>query len=267
MSEFIRDKAGATEAQQKKALAFLFAQDSVGLATDGVLAGLQVTQTGTASANVLVGAGSAVVQDTVGNGVSQLVNDTPKTLDVLTANPMGATPRNDIVVFDSATTSIRVIVGTPNAVPTDPTVPATAVALARLRHAASATTVPTSQIDDLRVFTRLAGAPADSGWVTLTLASGYTAVAGYTLQYRLIGSQVFLRGAAAYNGGGTIATLPVGARPASNSWLGSAHSNDGSFEFTLLVASTGVLSIPATYYNGTVTTGEVLPIFGSFLIG
>ena len=174
MSEFIRDKAGATEAQQKKALAFLFTQTSAGLAATGVLTGLAVAQTGTASASVLVAAGAGVSQDTVGNGASELVNDTQKTLDILTANPMGATPRNDIVVFDSATTSIRVIVGTPNAVPTDPTVPATAIPLARLRHAASATTVPTAKIDDLRFFTSLFGVATATGSRTglATLAAG-----------------------------------------------------------------------------------------------
>lgn len=157
MTEFIRDKAASTEVQQKKALAYLFAQASTGLVTTGVLAGLQVLQTGTAGPNVLINAGAGVSQDTVGNGASMLVNDTQKTLDILTANPMGGTPRNDMVVFDSATTSIRVIVGTPNAVPTDPTVPTTAIPLARLRHAASATTVPTAKIDDLRVFTSVFG--------------------------------------------------------------------------------------------------------------
>jgi hypothetical protein len=157
VTEFILHKAGNTEAQQKKAMAFLLSQASAGLATTGVLTGLGVTQTGTASADVLVAAGSGVSQDTVGNGASVLVNDTQKTLDVLTANPMGATPRNDIVVFDSATTSIRNIVGTPNAVPTDPTVPTTAIPLARLRHAASATTVPTAKIDSLIVKTSAFG--------------------------------------------------------------------------------------------------------------
>lgn len=182
MTEFIRDKAASTEVQQKKALAFLFAQDSVGLATDGVLTGLVVTQTGTASANVLISAGAGVSQDTVGNGASELVNDTQKTLDILTANPMGATPRNDIVVFDSATTSIRVIVGTPNAVPTDPTVPATAIALARLRHAASATTVPTAKIDDIRSFTSLFGGNPQGKRVVRgqATANAATDVNGYT---------------------------------------------------------------------------------------
>ena len=173
MTQFIRDKAGADEASQKKALAYLFAQDSVGLATDGVLVGLAVSQTTTASASVNVAAGSAVSQDSVGNGAALMVNDTQQALDVLGANPMGGTPRNDLVVFDSATVSsgsggLRVIVGTPNAVPSDPSVPATAVKLARIRNAASATTVPSSAIDGLRVFTRLAGVPlVQSGTVSL----------------------------------------------------------------------------------------------------
>jgi hypothetical protein len=158
MAEFIYHKAGATEAQQKKGLAFLLAQDSVGLATDGVLTGLGVTQTGTASTAVLVAAGAGQAQDTVGNGAAYMINDTQKTLDILTANPMGGVPRNDIVVFDSATGSIRAIIGTPNASPTDPTVPTTAVQLARIRNLASATTIPTAQIDDRRVKTALFGA-------------------------------------------------------------------------------------------------------------
>jgi hypothetical protein len=119
-----------------------------------------VTQTATASSAVLVGAGAGNSQDTVGNGAAIMVNDTQKTLDILTANPMGGTPRNDIVVFDSATTSIRAIIGTPNAIPTDPTVPTTAIPLARIRNLASATTIPTAQIDSLIVPIGLFGVQA-----------------------------------------------------------------------------------------------------------
>ena len=189
MTQFIADKAGNTEAQQKKARAFLLTQDSTGLATDGVLTGLVVAQTGTASASVLVAAGAGVVQDSVGNGASQLVNDTQVTLDVLTANPMGGTPRNDIVVFDAATVAsgtggIRVIVGTPNAVPTDPTVPATAIPLARLRHAASATTVPTAKIDDLRVKTSVFGGADENFKVRgVPMAGASTSKAGQRIHW------------------------------------------------------------------------------------
>jgi hypothetical protein len=160
MTEFQYLNQANTEAQDRLASSFLFAQDSTGLATDGVLAGLAVSQTTTASASVNVAAGACVIQDTVLNGVALMVNDSLKALDVLTANPMGATPRNDIVVFDSATTSVRLIVGVPNAVPTDPTVPITALALARIRNAASATTVPAAAIDQLPRQTSVVGGRA-----------------------------------------------------------------------------------------------------------
>lgn len=159
MTEFQYLDEGNSEAQDRLATSFLLAQVSTGKAATGVLAGLLVAQTGTASVSVLIDAGAGASQDTVGNGVAIMVNDTQKTLDVLTANPMGGTPRNDMVVFDAATKSVRAIIGTPNAVPTDPTVPTTAIPLARLRHAASATTIPTAKIDDIRVFTSLFGGP------------------------------------------------------------------------------------------------------------
>ena len=89
MTQFIRDKAGADEASQKKALAYLFAQDSTGLATDGVLTGLAVSQQTTASASVNVAAGAGVVQDSAGSGASMVVNDTQLALDVKAILPQG----------------------------------------------------------------------------------------------------------------------------------------------------------------------------------
>jgi hypothetical protein len=195
VSEFQYLDGGNTEAQDRLASSYLFAQDSAGLATDGVLSGLAVAQTTTASASVTIAAGACAVQDSVLSGVALLVNDSQKTLDVLGANPMGGTPRNDLVVFDAATVSggtggLRVIVGTPNAVPADPSVPATAVKLARIRNLASATTVPAAQIDDLRSYTSLFGARVQgkrSYWASYTTgntdASGYVTVthgAGFT---------------------------------------------------------------------------------------
>lgn len=148
---------GNSEAQDRLATSYLLTQTQVGLATTGVLSGLSVTQTATASGSVLIAAGAAPVQASVGTGVALLVNDTLATLDVFTADPMGGLPRNDIVAFDSVTKAIIAIIGTPNATPDDPTVPDTACALARLRHAASATTIPTAKIDDLRAYTTLRG--------------------------------------------------------------------------------------------------------------
>ena len=154
MAEFEYHNAGNSEGQEKEAFSRLFAQ-SGGLAVDGVLDGLVVTQTTTASGSVLIAFGSAVCQPNMTTGMSLLVCDSQKTLDVFTANPMGGLPRNDIVVFDSLTATIMAIIGVANATPTDPTVPTTALALARLRNLASATTIPTAQIDSLIVPTAL----------------------------------------------------------------------------------------------------------------
>jgi len=150
--------AGNSEAQDQESLSRLFAQNGL-LAAPGVLGGLVVSQNLTADGNVLIAAGSCVLQPTMTAGASLLVNDTTKTLNIFTANPVGGLARNDIVVFDSLVTAITVIVGTPNATPTDPTVPNTSLALARLRHAASAPNIPTAKIDQLQVPTALRGAP------------------------------------------------------------------------------------------------------------
>ena len=144
--------------QDMQAEAYLYASSgTVGIAATGVIDGLVVTQALTANGTVLIGTGACINQASLGQGGSRLINPSQKTLDIFTANPMGGLPRNDIVVFDSITATILAIIGVPNATPTDPTVPATAVALARLRNLASATTIPTAQIDNLIVATTLRG--------------------------------------------------------------------------------------------------------------
>jgi hypothetical protein len=106
-----------------------------------------------------------VVGSTVGAGASEAINPGDVTFDVFTANPVGGLPRNDIIVWDSTTRAFAVVVGTPNATPSDPTVANTKLPLGRLRHAASATTIPLAKIDDLRVFTGLLN------WVGVTKRS------------------------------------------------------------------------------------------------
>ena len=148
-------KAGNAEAEEKMGLAALLAQSSTaGIAATGVLYGLAVTQTTTASGSVQIAQGAGAVQGSLTAGVSLLYNPAP-TLNILTGNPVGALPRYDIVVFDSLTGNASAIIGTPNATPTDPTVPNTALKLARIRNAANATTIPAANIDDLRVYTQL----------------------------------------------------------------------------------------------------------------
>jgi len=159
--EFQYLDGGNSEVQDMQAEAYLYASSgTTGIAATGCITGLGVYQTTTASGSVDITVGACLNQASLGQGASRLINPSQKTLDIFTANPVGGLPRNDIVVFDSVTKLIAAIIGTPNATPTDPTVPATSVALARLRNLASATTIPTAQIDDLRVFTTLRGIPA-----------------------------------------------------------------------------------------------------------
>jgi len=177
MAEFQYLDGGNSEVQEMQAEAYLYAPTgTVGIAATGVIAGLVVTQTGTASGSVLIAPGACINQASAGQGGSRLINPSQKTLDIFTTNPVGGLPRNDIVVFDSITKLIIAITGTPNATPTDPTVPATSVALARLRHAASATTIPTAKIDTLIVATTLRGAAATMTGTNLpAFATGVTA--------------------------------------------------------------------------------------------
>lgn len=190
-----------TETQFRQFVAYLFSQVSVGKAATGVLAGLGVTATTpSASGSVVVGAGAGVCQPTTAGGVFPLVEPSDETVDVFTANPMQfvANPRNDIVVFDQVTGLVAVLTGTPGAIPTDPTVPSTAIPLARLRHLANVTTIPSGQIDQLGTATALlpdttrlgvttsltgkrvhrqafAGGTTDaSGFITVTHAAGFT---------------------------------------------------------------------------------------------
>src|SRR5690348_7179094 len=88
------------EASERRALAYLFAQTAIGKAASGVLAGLGVAQTTTASASVVVSAGAGVIHAATVDGASLVALDSPLTLDVLGANPMGGLPRNDLVVYD-----------------------------------------------------------------------------------------------------------------------------------------------------------------------
>ena len=157
MTEFKAATTGEDEPTFRQFLSYLFAQSSSGIAATGVLGGLAVALTTTASSSIVVGKGAAVVQSSLTTGASPLVSNADKTIDVLGPSPMGALPRNDLVIFNADSVAIEVVIGTPNASPTDPNVTANHVKLARIRNAASATTIPTSALDNLIVPTSLAG--------------------------------------------------------------------------------------------------------------
>lgn len=153
-------KTTETESQFRRVQSQLFIQGAFLNARNGVLgpSGLGVT-TSTSPKSVRVDAGSAVTQQASLSGAWITHSDAALDIDVLTDNPVGGTPRNDIVIIDSGTESIRVLIGQPNAAPEDPTVPATAVALQRIRHAAGATSIPASALEggDLRTWTVMRG--------------------------------------------------------------------------------------------------------------
>jgi len=186
------------------------------------------------------------VQSSVLAGASVLVNDTTKTLDVLVANPMGGLPRNDIVVFDATVPAVTVIIGTPNAAPTDPTVPTTAVRLARLRHAASATTIPTASIDQLQVLTYLRGVVPtdDTGWLVPTLTNSWSSISsGRSVRYRRINGIVYLRGMCSGGTTTSVMVLPAGFRPAIDSRTLQQSTDSGTTAVAVVItAATGQIA-------------------------
>lgn len=256
MSTFKSAAAGETEAQFRQFLSYLFQQSTRGTSVTGVLggAGLSVSQTATPSSSVQVISGAALQQSSLTTGVTPLISNATVTVDVLGPSPMGALPRNDLIVFDTVTASIVAVIGTPNASPTDPTPPNPSVPLARLRNPASATTVVNANIDDIRVFTYLAPAEADSGWVDIPVASGFAAMAGVEKpQVRKIGKRVSVRGGWTSTGmsaSGThtvaaIGAIPVGYRPPIND-VGGAGSSTGSAAAVGFVGSDGSIQLRLT---------------------
>ena len=248
MAEYEYLRAGNSEATEKKALNALFDPAT------GVLSGLVVTQTTTASGSVLIASGSALVHPSAVSA-SLLGNDTSKTLDVFTANPVGGLPRNDIVAFDQITASIAAIIGVPNATPTDPTVPATSVALARLRHLSpggiGATTIPTAQIDQLAVPTYLRGTtPDDTGWIAPSLASEWSVFNSETIGYRRLNGVIYLRGRGSSTGTGSTAfTLPAGFCP-------------GQIMIVAAPDAGGVITRSNTLTSGAVTQATLAAVTG-----
>jgi len=265
----IYHSAGNSEASEKQGVAALFQQSSPGIAATGVLNGLAVTQTTTASGSVQVGQGAGVVQGSLTAGASLLSNPAP-TLDVFTANPVGALPRNDIVTFDSVTAAVKVFVGTPNATPTDPTVPNTAIPLARLRHAANATTIPVAKIDDLRVFTGLAGT-ASPAWVsyTPTISGAGWAAGGSTVtgRYIQVGKrvdfhiQIGFSGTATFGGAQLQVGLPVAHVSGRNTPVGSADCLDISASARYALHGIILGSDPTSVYLFSIgTAGQLFAV-------
>lgn len=258
MSEFKGFAAGSSEAQVLQTLSYLFKQQvggAPGFAIAGVVAGLGVSQTATASGSVVVGSGMGVLQSTVTSGMAPLVSNADKTVDVLGASPMGSLPRIDVIVFKQSTASIEVIVGTPNASPVANPAAASELQLAQINHAANATTVPTSAITDLRVFTTL-NVPDAAQWQTIA-SPVFTNTAGESLsigngtisaRWRVSGSgskqQVTFQGALTRGsttnlGTGSSWAIQLPTAAVDNSAVGTGSQTIGSVEKPLLVTLPG----------------------------
>jgi len=271
MAEFERLHVGNSEVQEKQSIAFDFAQTAtVGLAATGVLAGLLVNQTSTASGSVVIGAGAGVVGSTVGAGASEAINPGDVTFNVLTANPVGGLPRNDIMVWDSTTKAFGVVVGTPNATPSDPSVANTKLPLGRLRHAASATTIPLAKIDDLRVFTGLRGATVvtwtTSGDIYVTVTGG-TCHGPITVPAVSYATRVYVEveGVAGNNGSGAsdVAVSLVGSITPTQR---ADHPVTAASLKWSSVACSGYMDVPANT-SATITVVAALTVPSWFAVG
>lgn len=123
-----------------------------------------VTASATPDANVNVAPFQAVIQTGRGavGGTYLATLDATKTVDILAAHPANATnPRNDLIIAQQSDTFygdgssgflVQQVVGTPSGTPVDPTVTGSAdyITLARVRVNASATTITSGNITDLR---------------------------------------------------------------------------------------------------------------------
>lgn len=80
----------------------------------------------------------------------------------------------------------------------------------------------------------------DTGWVTASLASGWTAVVGEAPAYRRYRGVVYLRGRAGSTGAGAVAfTLPAGFRPAIQMTGATDFNTSGTSVDRYLVATNG----------------------------
>ena len=149
---------GAPAAAVSPAAQILTAGGSHGVVGAGDLA---VTQNGTPNMSVNVAAGRAFIRGTetasLNQGAYGFFNDGVVNLAVAASDPTN--PRRDLVVaqvrdanYAGAANDARlaVITGTPAAVPSDPTIPANCLVLARIAVAAGSTSVLNAAITDLR---------------------------------------------------------------------------------------------------------------------
>lgn len=86
----------------------------------------------------------------------------------------------------------------------------------------------------------------DTGWLTPTLTSPWTAVSGSPVGYRRINGVVYMRGRVQGGTPGTsFCTLPAGFRPAQSSRFVVSGGSGGSFE-SVIVQTSGSVEVSTT---------------------
>lgn len=101
-------------------------------------------------------------------------------------------------------------------------------------------------------------------WKPVTLMTGWTAVAGHTPQYCVLGKTVILTGAVQRKQGGyktSILTVGSDASPASTIFAGAAVTNNGTCA-ELYIDQSGKLQID--HYDNTGSGLYILPISCSY---
>lgn len=230
-----------------------------------------VTAAATPNMSVTSAAGAAFINGTenADQGAYGVINDGAVVVPIAASS--ASNPRISILAlqvlddFYSGASHIGQLIevaGTPASTPVAPTLPKNCIGLASVTVRTSTTSILSSDITDIRAFypsnpslaaliatlnTEVAtlnsevAALAVTGWTAATLAGSWTNYgSGYVpARFKKVGTMVFVQGTTT-GGTGTLFTLPVGYRPATN--LNVVSSGNGAFA-TILIASTGVVSL------------------------
>ena len=105
-----------------------------------------------------------------------------------------------------------------------------------------------------------------AGWTSLTLGTGWTAVAGYPLQVRKFGKLVEIRGLVKFTSGvwtSTITTLPLTFRPSGQPiWLNASVGSGSKVIAMPYVNTSGPVSLTPTYSTAVAAANDNFAIRG-----
>lgn len=125
-------------------------------------------------------------------------------------------------------------------------------------------------VADIRAAIAAITALVDSNWTNITtFGTGWTATVNHQPRVRKVGERVDIAGAVTLGATGAytdILTIPAGFRLAgafTNYFVGASVSS-GGVGHQLFLSSTHKLQVPTGYRTGTMASGTVLPLDGSW---